>query len=483
MGIDNFHSLLKQKYKDCFLEVHKKMRYDHIYFDINHILHHVIYIAKNENDFKHKLFYSLDHFLNKFFVLHSVTFAVDGPSPYSKIKLQRKRRMLHKADEDFTKLNSIYLTPGTKFMSNVTLFLNEYIEKRKRKYKYRNVKFIIFDTSLPDEGEIKLLKTLKENGKNFNHTHLVVGNDADLVVICMSASPIYNIDICIKVKGTFNIVSIKKLILSHYQKYEKNIRVPKTIDNLKNNSFRYDFNMISIMMGNDYIPKLQYVKTNVLWESYDYTKNKLNCNLLNNKLEINYDFMIHMLRKIVSQVAKQFKFFTLESYSEENCKNYIEGLLWCVNMYSTGKCSAYDYEYNGKKAPSPTELQFFFESEKRNIKVPINDSKPISHDVYPLLVMPKKAKNLINYKFHHAMDNQLKYLYLEEESPKCNELKTKLSNLHKKMYLLRKENKIEELEIIKSQISDYSKKLLNEKKKYEFTFDINKILNQINHPL
>ena len=464
MGITNFNSFIKKTYKTSIKKVQKRNYYHHIYFDVNHILHNIICKSNDEIDFKTKLFDYLDFFFLIFYPLKSVTFAIDGPSPYAKINLQRKRRSLHKNDEDFTKLNSIYLTPGTDFMLNITKLFDEYIETRNKNCKYRKINYTIFDTKTPDEGELKLLKTLHENGKNEDHKHLVVGNDADLIIICIANATIKNIEVCIKSSfNKYDIISIDKLLTEHIVMMNNH----KKIDN----KLCYDFVFLSILMGNDYLPKLYYTKFEKLWESYFNTYNKLNKNLIKSNFKINKTFIIEFMTNVINLLPKQFKKHNLDKYNEQFTKNYLEGLLWCTNMYATGVCPAYDYICTIPICPQ--DILHFFNTSELKIKVPTSDIKAIEYDIYPLLVMPKKAKNLIPKKYHKLMDFELNYLYKEEECEKCNKLKNKLSKLNKQFYQDKQNTEL------KNKIHKLNDKLNKRKSKYNFVFDIDSILNNI----
>jgi 5'-3' exonuclease len=475
MGIDNFHSWLKKTYPDCFIDNKGRKYYDHIYIDMNHVLHHIIYISRSELDFFAKLFYNLDNLLNNYFALKTVTFAIDGSSPYSKIKLQRKRRSIKSGDIDVKKLSSIHLTPGTKFMKKLSSYLNDYVKTRRKFYKFRKTKFYIFDALQPDEGEIKLLKNLHKFGKNASDTHLVIGNDADLIVICMATKPIKNIDICTKI--TEPIISIKKLVKLYYKKIDDQ----EVNDDIYNSNIRLDFNIVSIMMGNDYIPKLYYSKPEVLWESYIKTAKNNESTLIkyiNDEVTYDYSFLRDFIFNINFGVKKQYRKITLSKYSEKNVKNYLEALLWCLNMYHTGKCSSYDFECIPEAKISAADILFYLECNVDiEIRMPKTDIQPIPFDDYAIFVMPKKAKVLIPKKYHNLMENELSYLYKEEECDICSNLKTKLSDSYKKMLKHKKANNLEEFEEAKISISELSKKLITKKKEYKFDLKIDKILN------
>ena len=60
MGITNFHTWLKEEYKECFSNCQTNNKFDYIYIDINHLLHNSISGIKSEEEFVDKLYKSLD---------------------------------------------------------------------------------------------------------------------------------------------------------------------------------------------------------------------------------------------------------------------------------------------------------------------------------------------------------------------------------------------------------------------------------------
>src|SRR5439155_15625762 len=92
MGIPYFHNLLKKKYPDSYIQIKNNNIYEYIYIDINFLLHNSIYNCKTEKEFKKKLYNQLDIIFSNFIAKKKVFFNLDGPSPFSKILLQRKRR-------------------------------------------------------------------------------------------------------------------------------------------------------------------------------------------------------------------------------------------------------------------------------------------------------------------------------------------------------------------------------------------------------
>jgi len=110
-------------------------------------------------------------------------------------------------------------------------------------------------------------------------------------------------------------------------------------------------------------------------------------------------------------LSKQFRGFNRANYNEKMVKNYLEGMLWCLEMYSTGICPKYDYVYEYKTSPTPSDINYYLTMKGHNINISKSDALPIDIKYYTLLVMPKKARSLVPTDYQQYIDNELKYLY------------------------------------------------------------------------
>jgi 5'-3' exonuclease len=469
MGIKGFHSWLKQAYPDCVKSrTHKK--YDHIYIDLNFMLHHAMFRSTKEKDFIVNLYRLLDNVLLNNFVLQSITIAIDGPSPYSKINLQRKRRATMVYDDlDIHKLNSLHLTPGTKFMINLTKHVKSYISTRKKWFRYRNVKFNFSPTTLPDEGELKVFNKLIQNGKNnIDSSHLVVGNDADLVVMAMALHDIYDIDILIKNRKVYDTVQIKRLL----EIFAEKCSIP-TNSILYKQSLRQDFAVISILMGNDYLPKLSFIKYDTIWDSYINTK-KLTHEFLTKDSNLNMKFFKNMLENIVLTLPKQFKTINLNAYvqyGEQHIQNYLEGLVWCLQMYEYGKCYMYNYVCTSPGQPSPVFLLYYLSKNDIVIKSPISNVKPLKVYTCAILLLPRKAHKLLPEKYHSLINIKLNKYYEMEECKVCKDYRNKIKKLNDTIHCLRDLNKETDIYSCQSKKCKKEYDIHKESHKNDFTID------------
>src|SRR5439155_7525028 len=98
----------------------------------------------------------------------------------------------------------------------------------------------------PGEAEFKLIRKVLNHEKT--STHLLVSTDADTILMaCSVGRP------NIHINNLKNIISIDDLLQKHKQK------------NVVSNNPGKDFMLVSLLMCNDYLPKLKYVNIDRLW--------------------------------------------------------------------------------------------------------------------------------------------------------------------------------------------------------------------------
>ena len=479
MGIDGFYNWLKTEYKDCFVPCGKKAVYDYIYIDANHILHNSINKVTSESAFIDKLYKALDLIFSNFIATKKVIIAVDGTSPYSKILLQRKRRSSAIETIDVSNINSLHLTPGTQFMKDVDKYITQYIDKINSSTRFIETQYRYIPSTKPDEGELKVFRELIKYSSNDPFScHLVIGNDADLVILAMALQSTNGIDVLIRHNHDIETLNIDSLI----DKYTSKLGSIKF-----KSKWRLDFCVISLMLGNDYFPKLYYIKYQNLWKSYISFIKSIDTKHTMIRYDGNYDkqMLIKFFEVLVNNLSQQYRKFSIEYYDKQMVKNYMCGIFWCLEMYKTGKCPMYDYIYNYKRAPSPTDVLHYLKNEEYNISIPTSSVKPIKFDIYTLLVMPKKARKLVPQQYQHLIDDQLKYIYEVEVCDKCNSLKNKIKLINKKLYAERRSSKNEErINILKNKSNKLTLTLNNHKTVHKNKFninDINKIIKLTNN--
>ena len=174
--------------------------YDHVYIDVNNVLHVAAHHTKTEKAFFMKLFALLDLNMRRTKPQYTVTLALDGPAPIAKTITQRRRRIRLSSgekvplSEDPARLLKIGLTPGSTLSLKIDRALEYYSATRllSRNTLPRGLLFEISGTRVPGEGEVKILRSMKarvENPKFEGHSHLIVSEDSDALLLAMTAAP------------------------------------------------------------------------------------------------------------------------------------------------------------------------------------------------------------------------------------------------------------------------------------------------------
>lgn len=474
MGISNFNSWIKQTYPSCLIRNKENNKpiiknYDHIYIDLNFLLHNSIYTSNNQKSFLNNLFTSIDKIITTNHALKSITIAIDGSGSYAKIKLQKSRRLQKSNNCDLSKFSSLHLTPGTKFMNSLNEHIKNYIKSRQRWFKFRHVKFNFYDSNTKDEGELKIFHQLKKNGKKNSDTHLVVGNDADLIVMALAIENTNNISILIKENKSYCLIDIDKLILEHGFKF-CNFNSKEQII-FYSNFIRKDFSCLSLFLGNDYLPKMFFINYKNLWPSYLKTRKQLSTLFLVRKNSFNQIFFIKLLENIIDTLKPSYKKVP-DTFDEFKIKNYISGILWCLEMYSKGKCYKYDFYIEENTEPNPLIIYNLLKLNKLNLIPPKSKIKPMSSNICSLLLLPKKALCLVD-KQTQLKSLKINKYYEIEECNECNNFKNKICFYGKEIFRLRQETRETDVNN-DNEILKYKKELSKCKKNKDEHFKIHK---------
>lgn len=496
MGVSNFQKWIKNKYPNCIVPVHGNRVYDYIYIDVNYILHTATsgYTGKKKIDQKKMVMYYmnrvtvyLDMILKNFSASKKIVLVVDGPSSYAKILLQRDRRldMVKKKDFNLNKISAIHLTPGTTTMSDIEKYLWDYVKILKNRYKYLHVDVKFSPSTEPDEGELKIFNKVKKYGtQNIRSTHLVVGTDADIILLGMAIKPVYNTYVYVKIgRNEPYIISIKKLI----KEYAKDLYMNTTLDEnilynmmrLQNRNMRDDFVFITFMQGNDYIPKLKNTKADsldILMNTYKLTINTYRRYITTSDGSlINTDILSKFMLNLLNTLPKRFQKMNAATYSDELVKKYIEGLLWCLNMYRTASCSKYDYIYDDT-TPSPADILYYLELHPDvEFSIPRSENIPLSNTMHATLVLPKKARSVVPKKYVKYVDKHMSNIYKKEMCKVCEKFDKVSIKLNLQKKLTNKDNK-DAIKSMNSKIKNSKNKYILHKKTHVGDFTIKDIL-------
>ncbi|SOV75297.1 conserved Plasmodium protein, unknown function [Plasmodium reichenowi] len=242
IGDDKEKSFCKgKKYKE-----EKIFEVDNLLFDLNQLLHKANVKFINYENYFLKLTRLIKNVLKKFEPKKNVVFAIDGICPFSKLKLQIKRRAKSKLKNKENHLvNDI--TCGSIFINKISKFLVNFLKHLLSFEKYEHVKFFISTDQEVGEGELKLMNWISNYVKN----NKINKN------IQMKTNKQMKED-----QRLNNIIEIKKENIMNHVQYEQEI-----FNDIKNDNLKYKGKK-KIRTNNKINNSTNYNITNVEKESF-----------------------------------------------------------------------------------------------------------------------------------------------------------------------------------------------------------------------
>ena len=412
MGIDGFHKWIKTNYPEAYFNIFDtKKTIHHLYIDLNYLLHLCHYNANDETHLINKMGVVILDICAKAQPSLSLNLFCDGTAPFAKMVLQRERRCKNISVSDDIFKTSLNFTPGTEFIENIPQKLNKIIKIIENQFCIK----VNIDTIKAGEAEIKIKQFLLKYYKiNKNHTHLLCTNDADVVLILCADVSYSNTYILL-----YNdILSINLVLESHFKKYgTSQLSHLNYINNL-------DFVFLNAFLGNDYIPKINQLSPQKLWDSYKLNVDKYKCLVKLNKknkfeidkFEIDKDFLIAILNDCISKIGRNKIIKYNKHYDSNTYDNYFSGMIWTLNMYNRGECMNYNYICHNKKPVDILNLVLYFYGldniNKFVEKVIEEKNEPIPSILCGILLLPEGAHELINNKYKKFMeDTDIKTIY------------------------------------------------------------------------
>ena len=280
MGIPSYFSYIIKNYSNIirnsnFFKDESNVVLDNLFMDCNSIIYDAVRnveknknnILKNEieNSIINDVIINIEKYIYNIKPKNTLFIAFDGVAPFAKMNQQRTRRyktlFMSKAnkinnEEPFWNTSSI--TPGTKFMENLSKQIETKFKFTENKYNLK--KIIISSSNEKGEGEHKLMEYIRL-GKNNNETIALYGLDADLIMLSIfhikycknifvfrEAPEFIKSSIPVNIQNSENdlyfldIENLSKSILLEMQcKYPDNHRI-------------YDYVFICFLLGNDFLP-------------------------------------------------------------------------------------------------------------------------------------------------------------------------------------------------------------------------------------
>jgi len=343
MGIHNFLSYIDKHYPDIYT---LENDIDIFYFDLTYILHLCMYRSKNVDDLILKISNILVSKIEKYSPTEIIV-ALDGIPCLSKIKTECIRRKNMVDDGSFC------ITTGTKTFSKIKERLITLMNEISTFYEI-SVE-MLFENY--DEAEFKILRNI--NSKAFDKKIGFYTNDSDVILMSLiNKHSIYLIH-----PDTKNFININKL----KEKFKNPI----------------DFMLISILMGNDYLPKMNFTTFENIFKTYNEFDKQI---VINDKIDPkNFQLFLFKLTKNMNQ--NFIKKFNINDYNPKKCEDYLNGLCWCITNYIKNDCHNlnYIYKYNSINAKALLIYLQLNEIKYPHDEININ----VDEKIYPYIILPK----------------------------------------------------------------------------------------------
>ena len=381
--------------------------------------------------------------------------ATDGPAPKCKLNQQRQRRYRSVMDreKDDTSFDSNCLSPGTKFMDNLSKYIDWYIKKRMSEDPdWQKIEIIFSNEKSVSEGEQKIFNYIRKFGDR-NDSYIVHGNDADLIMLSLAThiEKIYilrdNTFFDKDVDDKFLCVNIgdTALQLGHIMSWnEDNYNEKNAID---------DFVFLCFTLGNDFLPHIPGVEIieggiDTILSVYrdvgkfnghittttidgkiffnkiplkvffqvisEYEKSVLEHKLKNKSVyfedkllescasfnENKYELDISKYRK---EYSKEYFGSTKNAILEKVCHSYLEGLQFVILYYTHGVPS-WNWNYPYYYAPSTYILSKYIDTFNFN---KYEKSTPLLPFQQLLYILPPKSFNLLPSPLNTLYNHEL----------------------------------------------------------------------------
>jgi 5'-3' exoribonuclease 2 len=241
MGVPAFYRWLSEKYPKIISEVLEirttvidgvavpldlttenpnGVEYDNLYVDMNGLIHPCSHPEDREAPTtESEMYINVTKYVDRLFAAvrprKLLFLAIDGVAPRAKMNQQRSRRFRAVKDakdrqvvmdevlQDMKDLglsapeghgmpwDSNVITPGTEFMSNLSVYLRFYVlDRMNNNPAWRGIKVILSDASEPGEGEHKIMNFVRAQrakpGYDPNQRHILHGLDADLIMLALA---------------------------------------------------------------------------------------------------------------------------------------------------------------------------------------------------------------------------------------------------------------------------------------------------------
>jgi XRN 5'-3' exonuclease N-terminus len=294
MGIKGFRSWFESQFPDAITAMVKEGAqedFDHVLIDMNQLLHIVLRKSRSDGHCFTLLMQELDACVALATPKQSLVLAMDGPPGAAKLATQRRRRFatVYKTGVKVSQLDKLIatvkhnpskrsqsrlkqwtrkkrravsetrtlcITPATDFMKQaedaMLYWAWQRLSARHTALATNNVKVFISPSTVPGEGEVKLLEWIY-NKQRRGESVAILGGDSDLVLeaLVIPIASTHNVFVLLP-DGNKRYLSVSLWETTRtLGRYLPHIAISSVV------KVRTDLVLLLILNGNDYLPKLR----------------------------------------------------------------------------------------------------------------------------------------------------------------------------------------------------------------------------------
>ena len=353
---------------------------------------------------------------------------IDGVAPQSKQNQQRQRRYRGTMESpdtffDTSLFDSNCITPGTKFMYDLSSYINWFIHKKMTEDSlWSGLEVIFSDEKVPGEGEHKLINYIRKHGKD--ETYCINALDADLIMLVLSTfkEKFYLLREDLYTLGMdYMFVDIgqgvRPDLLKMMEWYGSDTKLLIT-----------DFILICFLCGNDFLPHIPSIAIienglDAMINTYKIQKTHLTFYTSDNRIVLNTSsfgtFLNHIgtLEKemFITKIKHKAEYiddplfqydietFELDAYKDSYykskeiddvktmCHAYLEGCQWVLTYYVNGLKDWY-YQYPYHYAPFASDIAQHINTFTHSAQW---ENEPLLHFQQLMCVLPPKSAYLL----------------------------------------------------------------------------------------
>lgn len=476
MGIPSYFSQVIKSYPSivCNLKQHET-HFHNLYMDCNSIIYDVVRTI-NTNDtslmIQHVIL-KIDAYIKKINPSNTVIIAFDGVAPFAKMNQQKTRRYKSSfmAKVDNTEWSTSNITPGTKFMDELSSAMEKAFINTETKYKTR--KMIVSGSNETGEGEHKIFKYIREN-PDITQNAMIYGLDSDLIMLAIFHRHLFKNGYIFREAPEFMKSAIQVEDSDEPYVLDMGLLGDSIMKNMKCRSPDkrriYDYVFMCFLLGNDFLPhfpalnirthgistlidtyvehigkypdRFFIVDGKVQWRYFGIFIRELAKNehtfLLNEysirdkhdkrvwRTETDEDKLLNLPiiyrgeEKYICPSEKSWEdryykaLLHMERKPKAICTNYLEGLEWVFKYYS-GDCPDWRWTYEYHYPPLLTDLQHyipdFHTTFISNYRPPFTPNVQLAY-VLPLaqfVLLPEKTRTFLLSKYREHYSEKIEF--------------------------------------------------------------------------